>query len=287
MLKEQWFPMPTKRKMNTTCVAVSNSWTNSCNPLRQPTISSVCDWGFGAVWVLYMEEMMIICRMPCSMPSLLGFWWVLRSLKYRVLHSRTKRKRDFSFSVYFLLGFSHAENVFIMRGCCRCNANSAKDWNTCNISTEQLLRKYGAHECYWRHRGPNVSVAQCALHLACWLLVCGNPCKGLGAVVHDWRGLSWTGAGVGCTLRLISREANAPPGCLTVVAQMLCRNRVLSRSILQMTNDGAACDTWPGMLVYALHTSLECTSKNRRACKLLFLVCAVVIVIHFHNTHCA
>lgn len=24
------------------CVALSNSWTHSCNPLRQPTISSVC-----------------------------------------------------------------------------------------------------------------------------------------------------------------------------------------------------------------------------------------------------
>ena len=33
---------------------------------------------------------------------------------YCVLHSRTKGKKDFSFSGYFLLGFSHAENVFAL-----------------------------------------------------------------------------------------------------------------------------------------------------------------------------
>lgn len=221
MLKEQWFPMHTKWKMNTTCVALSNSWTNSCNPMRQPTISSVCDWGFGAVWFLCMEQMMIICQMPCSMPSLLWFWWVSHSLMYCVLHSRTEGKKDFSFSGCFLLGFSHAENVFTMRGCSKCNSNSAKDWNTCNISIQQLLRKYRAHECPWRHWGPDVSVAQCALHLACWLFACGNPGRGVGAVVCDWFGLSWSWARVDRTLRLRNREVKALPGCLTVVLQML------------------------------------------------------------------
>lgn len=100
----------------------------------------MCDWGFGTVWVLYMEEMMIICQMPHSTPSLLGFWWVLHSYIYCILYSRTKGKKDFSFSGHFLSGFSHAENVFATRCCCRCITNSGKNWNTCYISTWQLLK---------------------------------------------------------------------------------------------------------------------------------------------------
>lgn len=33
--------------------------------------------------------------------------------------------------------------------------------------------------------GSNVSIAQCALHLACWLFACGDPCRGVGVIVCD------------------------------------------------------------------------------------------------------
>lgn len=53
---------------------------------------------------------------------------------------------------------------------------------------------------------------------------------------------------------------------------VFCGNELLSRALVQ-----------PGQLQVVLglfgQTSLECTNKNRRACKLLFLVCAAVIVI--------
>lgn len=82
------------------CVALSNSWTNSCNPLRQPSISSVCAvevlglFGF-CIWRKYMKEIMIICQKLQSMPLLLGFWWVSCSLISSVLHFRTKRFQFF------------------------------------------------------------------------------------------------------------------------------------------------------------------------------------------------
>lgn len=46
----------------------------------------------------------------------------------------TSEQKDFSFSGHFVLGFSHAENVFTTRDCCRCNAASARDGNTTSVT---------------------------------------------------------------------------------------------------------------------------------------------------------
>lgn len=136
---------------------------------------------------------MIIFQKLQSMPLLLGFWWVSPGLISSVLHFRTEAGEDFSFSGHFMSGFSHNENVFSTRDCCRCNAVQQ------GMEIPHFLTKPGARECSWRHWGPGVWLSQCSLHPAPWLQACGNPCKGVEAVGWDCCGCSWSWAAGSCT----------------------------------------------------------------------------------------
>lgn len=174
---------------------------------------------------------MIICQKLQSMPLLLGFWWVSCSLISSVLHFRTKR---FQFFGHFVLGFSHAENVFTTRDCCRCNAASARDGNTTSVTES------GAHECSSRHWGPAVWLSQCPLHPAPWLLACGNPCEGVGAVGQDWSGWPWSwAAGTAPWLRSWRHCPGVP-----VQWQMLRYFVEMGVKQGSCSSWGAAGDTW-------------------------------------------
>lgn len=119
-----------------------------------------------------------------------------------MLHFRTKAEKDFSVSGHFVLGFSHAENVFSTRDCCRCDAGSARDGNTTSGT------KSGAHESSW---GLLLGLpgGHCMLLLGFW--PAGMPVRGRGCRT----GLVWLAVELGSGTRTHAREleAEALPGC--------------------------------------------------------------------------
>lgn len=160
-----------------------------------------------------------------------------------------------------MLGFSHAENVFTTRDCCRWHAGSARDGNTTSVT------KSGAHECSWRHW----RLALWLSNLHCILLLGFCP-LGLPVRVRSCgTGLVWLTMELGCRdcTQTQQLRAEAQPECpCGAFVEMRCYTGLLFSQ--------GSC-RW--FLVYSWQTSLECANKTRRACKLHFLVCAAVIVI--------
>lgn len=159
---------------------------------------------------------MIICQMPCSMPSLLGFWRVLHTLIYCVLHSRTQRGKRIS---VFLATFCQVSVMPKMRSPQGAAIDVILIQQRTKIHATSVLNNYleskGHMNATEDTEGPMFLVP--SVH--CILLVSFLPEE-----IHvGGCGLQYvTGcARVDCTLKLRCREAEALPGYLTVVLQML------------------------------------------------------------------